>query len=182
MLDFKAGMQDTTDTKEIQEFARKAAAEILVGFPSGRQHVPTHHKSDREKPNAKRRGKLETIDHGDIRDEEPIDIAELAKMLSFGTDRIPARPFLEDAIKSKKDELDAEIKNQIQKVKNGGRANWDKVGTMAVGAVQEFVRSDYYKSRVPNSKNTIEYKGSDTPLIDGGDLVNACVYLIKDAK
>jgi len=45
--------------------------------------------------------------------------------------------------------------------------------------VQEYVRSDAYKSSAPNSPETIARKGSDTPLIDGGDLVNSLAYNVE---
>lgn len=172
MLNFRVDITKALDTKKIQEISRKAAVNILVGFPSGMQHVPTLHKNQD--------GNFEGYHHEDPRDIEPMETAELAKMLSYGTDTIPARPFLEEGIDSKRQELVEELRTQASKAVNGGSANWNKVGTMAVGAVQEFVRSDYYKNTVPNSDRTIEYKGSDTPLIDGGNLVQSVQYVVKD--
>ena len=51
-----------------------------------------------------------------------------------------------------------------------------------MGAVQKFVRSDYYKTNVPNSSKTIKFKGSDTPLIDGGDLINSLEFVVEGKK
>ena len=51
-----------------------------------------------------------------------------------------------------------------------------------MGAVQRFVRSGYYKANVPNSRHTVEFKGSDTPLIDGGDLVNSLEFVVEGGK
>ena len=167
----RVNIKNTVDTSKIQALARKAAANILVGFPSGRQHVPTFHKDEN--------GKYRTYDGKNIEEAEPIETAELAKMLSFGTAEIPARPFLEDGITSKKEEIKNALQNEAKKVLNGGQANWNKVGTMAVGAVQEFVRGDYYKSTKPNSKKTQEYKGSDKPLIDGGNLIQSLQFLVQ---
>ncbi len=167
----RVNIKNTVDTSKIQALASKAAANILVGFPSGRQHVPTFHKDEN--------GKYRTYDGKNIEEAEPIETAELAKMLSFGTAEIPARPFLEDGIASKKKELAEAIRQEAKKVLDGGQANWNKVGTMAVGAINEFVRGDYYKSTKPNSKKTQEYKGSDKPLIDGADLINSLVFVVK---
>ena len=87
----KYGMENTLDTKKIQKLADKLAVEILVGIPSGRQHVPTLHKNE----NGEYRG-YNGEKAGDI---QPIDAAELARDLHFGTATIPARPFLEDGIR-----------------------------------------------------------------------------------
>lgn len=162
-------IKNTVDFSKIQDIAQKAACEILVGFPSGRDHVPTLHKN--------KDGKYEGYNGESVADIKPIETSELAKMLHFGAAGIPARPFLEDGLNSKKDELQSAIKEESAKVVEGGTPNWDKIGTMAVGAIQEFVRGDYYKSTIPNSKRTQEYKGSDKPLIDGADLINSLVYV-----
>lgn len=167
----RVNIQNTVDTRKIQALARKAAANILVGFPSGRQHVPTFHKNDK--------GEYKTYEGKNIEEAEPIETAELAKMLSYGTSEIPARPFLEEGIESKKKELTEAMRQEAKKVLDGGQANWNKVGTMAVGAINEFVRGDYYKSTKPNSKKTQEYKGSDKPLIDGADLINSLAFIVN---
>ncbi len=158
------------DFHEIQNFIDNANADVLVGFLSGRQHVETKHKDDS--------GEYKNRD-GRKASFEGMETAELAKILTFGSATIPARPFIEEGLQSKKEELKKEIGVQLDQIKNGKNANWNKVGSKAVGAVQEFVRSDYYKSRVPNSKKTIDYKGSDRPLIDGGDLINSLEFVVE---
>ena len=162
---------ETVDFSKIQKAAQKAACDILVGFPSGRQHVPTIHKN--------KDGEYKGYNGENVEDIQPIETAELAKALSYGTDTIPARPFLEEGIESKQKELTEALQREAKKVIDGGQANWNKVGTMAVGAIQEFVRGDYYKSTKPNSKKTQEYKGSDKPLIDGADLINSLAFVIN---
>lgn len=56
MLDVKVKCRQTASPKEIQDFVADIDTEVLVGFLAGRQHVPTLHKADTEKPNEKRRG------------------------------------------------------------------------------------------------------------------------------
>lgn len=167
----RVNIRNTVDTSKIQKLAKKAAVNILVGFPSGRQHVPTFHKNED--------GEYKSYDGGNIEDVKPIETAELAKMLHFGTATIPARPFLDDGINSKKDEILDVFRKEAKKVLDGGAANWNKVGTMAVGAIEGFVRGDYYKTNVPNSQKTIDYKGSDKPLIDGADLINSLEFVVQ---
>lgn len=168
----RVNIRNTVDTKKIQALARKAAANILVGFPSGMMHVPTIHKNED--------GEYKTLEGGNVEEVEPIETAELAKALSFGTSSIPPRPFLEEGIRSKQTELVKALEAEAKKVMDGGQANWNKVGTMAVGAVQEFVRSDYYRNNVPNSPKTIEYKGSDKPLIDGANMIQSLQFVVQD--
>lgn len=181
MLSLRAEMQKIGDFHEIQNFIDNANAEVLVGYLSGKMHIPTLHKDDVEKPNIKRRGQYRGYNgEENPQDAQPIENAELAKMLSFGTATIPARPFIEDGLISKKDDLKREFERQLENIKEGKKANWNKVGTMAVGVVQDFVRSDYYKSTIPNSDRTIAYKGSDTPLIDGAYLINSLEYVVTE--
>lgn len=163
-------MIERPDGSDLEKFARDASANVLVGFLSGRMHTPNKHK-----------GKSGNYEDGDGSPAtfEAVETAELAKRLSFGDGRTPARPFLEDGLNSQAEKIRAEVGKQIQNVRNGGGANWDKIGTMAVGAIQEFVRGDYYKANVPNAEKTIEYKGSDTPLIDSGDLLNSLEYVVE---
>lgn len=168
----RVNILNTVDTKKIQETVRKAACNILVGFPSGEEHVPTIHREDKKSDYKGYNGE-------DVKDIEPIETAELARVLSFGSATIPARPFLEEGIESKKKELTAAMKQEAAKAISGGSANWNKVGTMAVGAIEEFVRGDYYKTNVPNSPRTIEYKGSDKPLIDGGNLIQSLHFIVQ---
>ena len=170
MLSLKTNILSVPDFSEIQKFAENASAKVLVGFLSGRQHVKTQHKDES--------GKYKDIDGGNATYEK-MENAELAKILTFGDARIPPRPFIEEGLLSQKDELKKEIGKQLDQIRDGKTANWNKVGTKAVGAIQEFVRSDYYKSRVPNSPRTIKYKGSDTPLIDGGDLINSLEFIVE---
>lgn len=170
----KVNIRTTVEIQKIQKLADQGRVQILVGFPSGREHVPTLHKN--------KEGNYQGYDGEDPTQMEPIETAELAKELSYGTATIPARPFLEEGIKSKENEILKTMQEEATKLKNTGKANWMKVGTMAVGAVQEFVRSDYYKQNVPNAQKTIDYKGSDTPLIDGGDLINSVTFLVNGVE
>ena len=182
MLDVRVECIKAASPNEIRDFAARIDTEVLVGFLSGRQHVPTLHKADTEKPNGERRGKYVGISGRDDPQNEPaLETAELAKILTFGSADIPPRPFIEEGLLSEKEELLKEAERQCGNARKG-QANWDMLGTKAVGAVQKFVRSDYYKTNVPNSRNTIEFKGSDTPLIDGGDLVNSLEFVVEGGK
>ena len=161
--------ENTVDFKIVERFAENCKTDILIGFLSGREHVPTLHKDES--------GNYKTYNGKSPEGMETLETAELAKTLSYGGAGIPPRPFLIEGLEEKKDVILSEMKKQTQRVHDGLKPNWDKVGTMAVGAVQEFVRGDYYRSHVPNSQKTIDYKGSDKPLIDGGDLIGSLTYV-----
>ena len=171
----KTTIVNTLNTKKIQELAQKASVSILVGYPSGREHVPTLHRNKRSEDFKGYGGEAKE-------DIKPIDVADLARDLHYGTATIPARPFLEDGIRSKQNEIQQALAEEVKHIEEGKSANWAKVGTIAVGGIQELVRSDYYKTRKPNSKKTIEYKGSDTPLIDGADMLNQLTFLVNGVE
>lgn len=159
-------LSSTLDLSKIQDVLKKCNVEIQVGWPAGRPHVNATHKTK----NGKRKGGA---------DVSGIESSELAEWLHRGTANIPARPFFDDAVIANKDDIKAMCEKQVSAAERGGQPNWHQVGTYLIGAVQEYVRSDAYKSSAPNSPETIARKGSDTPLIDGGDLVNSLAYNVE---
>ena len=167
-LEIKASGK-SADWSDLRKAAAGLGVEIKVGFLSGRQHVPTRH--DAKKAKKGEGGKNAT--------PVPMETCELARVLHYGSANIPGRPFLEEAINENEEEIYKAIKSEVDKAVSGQKPNWDKIGTLAVGKVQELVRSDWYKTRTPNSKATISRKGSDTPLIDGGDLIGSLEYVVE---
>lgn len=166
MSDFSARVHNTVDYQKIQKFVREAKAKVLVGFPAGRMHIETQH--DLTNKGIRRTSSV----------QGSVENAELAKKLYFGSAEIPARPFLRDGLLVEKESITKAIKKEATKALAGSEVNWNKIGAMAVGAVQGLVRSDFYKRSVPNSKETIQRKGSDTPLIDGGDLMGSLTFVV----
>lgn len=159
-------VKNTADFQKIQRYAAQAAVSVLVGFPSGIPHIETVHEKDKD---------------GNRRTSTRVggDTADLARELSVGSSRTPPRPFLEEGIESRKEPIKAAIKEQLEAILKDEAPNWDKVGTMAVGAINEFVRGDHYKNTAPNSPEWAEIKGSDTPLIDGGNLIGSLQYIVE---
>lgn len=168
----RANIKNTIDTKKIQALMDEAHVDILVGFRGGQQHHMNVRRKNRKEP-------YRDINGVEVKNVKSPDIDQLAMMQHFGAANIPARPFLTDGIRQNLGKLKAAMKEETQKVADGGKANWSKVGTQAVGAIQEFVRSDYYKQKKPNSKKTIEYKGSDVPLIDTAEMVNSITFIVQ---
>ena len=171
----RVNIKNTVDTKKIRDLLDEANVDILVGFKGGQQHNMNAHRKNRKE-------EFRDLEGNTPDNIKPIDVDKLAMMLHFGTADIPARPFLTDAIRQNSAKLKKMIQKQVTKLAEGKKANWTEVGTAAVGAVVEFVSSDYYKTRVPNSKKTIEHKGSDMPLIDTHEMVNSVTFDIRKVK
>lgn len=128
---------------------------ILVGYAEGINHPPLQSKG------------------------KAIGMAELVKIQHFGSATIPARPFIEEGILSKKKELKDAIKKSYKtKIKTGKDEN-EKIAQKGVDAIQRLVRGGYYKQKTPNAKSTIREKGSDKPLIDTGLMINSLTYLVE---
>jgi phage gpG-like protein len=166
-----ATFENTVDMQKIHDKVQRMKTNILVGYPSGRPHVEAIHEVNDEE--------RRTSSGTETENGTQIDTSELAKDLYYGTAKIPARPFLTDAIEENKEEIAESLKKEVQREFNGGQANWGRVGSLVVGKIQALVRSDYYKDSIPNSPQTIRNKGSDKPLIDSGDLINSTAFIVQ---
>jgi hypothetical protein len=122
-----------------------------------------------------------------------LNVDELAKMLSYGTSTIPARPHLEEGILDGESEVSKAIEKHYKARTEGdtSQATLHNIGAMAVGAVKKFVMGDYYRSTVPNAPSTIYQKSrrqkgkvllSDKPLIDNAHMVQSVTYLINSSS
>lgn len=154
--------KDTIDYKKLTPFL-EGGKDVLVGYPEGRPH------------------------QGGGPDQD-----ELARTLTYGDDKIPPRPFLEEGIMEQKNELNLLIKTHYEKKVAGGeeKNTLARIGAFCVGAVKEFVFGDYYRRAVPNAPSTIRRKSkkkggqtlvSDKPLIDTGDMINSTTYVVRKA-
>lgn len=162
-MNFKLKTKNTIDTKKLTVFLDKGD-DILIGYPEGRPHP-----------------------------DSDLTMDELARIQTYGNAQIPARPFLEEGILSKKNEIRDLIRDHYVKRVEGGnkRPGLKRIAAEGVGAVQEFVRGDYYRQTVPNAPATIARKSrrqkgkvlqSDKPLIDTADMINATTSVIKEGR
>jgi hypothetical protein len=148
-------VRDTFDPKKLQGLADQNVT-VLVGYRSGIPHVNKDGSTGQ-------------------------DTADLARLLSFGDAKIPARPHLEPGILQGRSQVSKAIEKHYQQLVETGKGNPDLVGAVAVGAVQEYVRGPYIRETVPNAPATIAAKGSEQPLIDIGDMVGALNYYVEKA-
>ena len=123
--------------------------------------------------------------HEDAADppEGEITMATLGAAHEFGTDTVPARPWLQNGFESGlKDYEDilAEGANETLTKGVGISASLHKVGVFAVGMVQAFITE---LKAPPNTPATIKAKrGKSNPLINEGHMRAAVNYKLQTQK
>lgn len=98
--------------------------------------------------------------------------ATLGAIHQFGTETIPARPWLDRGVLSASEKL---TKHAANALKNGElpRRVSEQLGGIAAGAVQQYVID---LKEPPNAPSTIRQKKSANPLVDTGALVRSISY------
>lgn len=96
--------------------------------------------------------------------------------------RVPPRPIIEPAIKSKSENITQMLGDSLKLFLAGDFAKGERklksTGMYAQNVVREwFTNSE--NNWAPNAASTIKAKGSDRPLIDTGDLRKSITYVIK---
>lgn len=99
--------------------------------------------------------------------------------------KIPSRKVLEPAIEDKLDEIGFELNKGVVMGLVAGEEEMDKAynraGLMAQQACVNWF--DNPKNNwAPNAPYTIKQKGSDSPLIDTGEMRKSITYIIEDKK
>lgn len=112
-------------------------------------------------------------DHGGL------TVAELAALLHFGTEDIPARPWLAIAFDQQRQALTDMGTKLLGKVILEGMRLEQALGLMGAKLSAEAKKVITIGGQLaPNAPATIEAKGSDRPLVDTGRLVNANTWVI----
>lgn len=162
-MQIKADIKSTVDLSKIQAFIGPGD-DVLIGYPEGRPHPGS-----------------------------TLSMDELARTQTYGDSEIPARPFLEEGILEKKNEVSQMVREHYEGRVEGKdkKPTLARIGAFCVGAVKEFVFGDFYKQSIPNAESTIYRKSrrqkgkvllSDKPLIDSGDMINATTYVVVKGK
>lgn len=104
--------------------------------------------------------------------------AQIGALNHFGTDRIPARPWLDVGVASGSQEILDTIADGIE---DGEHIYpiMNRVGLVAVAAVQNYMDE---LSSPANAPSTIKRKGDDNPLIDTGELKQSVTFKIRNNK
>jgi hypothetical protein len=121
---------------------------------------------------------------------DPISMAELATIHEFGTDRIPARPFLRPGVDGAIRDLDRVAGVAIGQIMDGDRTaqqTADLMGIVAVGSVHDRIASgidpalaESTRAKRDKKAESVGYDnglaGQYTPLRDTGNLIQSITY------
>lgn len=107
---------------------------------------------------------------------ESLGTADVARIQHFGTDKIPARPFLDVAIIKAQDKI---VKHVMQVLSQDitSKKVYAIMGEQAVIAVQNYILNS--GNFLPLSQKTIARKKSSKPLIDTGAMLQAINYEVR---
>lgn len=102
-----------------------------------------------------------------------LSIPQIAAQNEFGTDKIPARPFMRTAVDSNRAKIDKAINGEYDKVVAGTstvKKSLNLLGLFMTALIQKQIRATHYP---PNAPSTIARKKSSHPLIDFGQMIQS---------
>jgi len=97
---------------------------------------------------------------------------------NFGTQNIPERPFMQNAMRANRSSYRAAMISSASKILRGEtslRSVLSKLGTKAQGDIQAEITA---LSSPPNAPSTIRQKGSSNPLVDTGEMRSSITWTI----
>ncbi len=108
---------------------------------------------------------------------EGTDLLDIAIYNEYGTERIPARPFMHDFANKNDDVLGTAMDRQAEKIMKGTPIH---TAMMQLGEFAQKHQKAHiiqaFRWAKPNAPSTIKQKGSSKPLVDTGALANAVRY------
>lgn len=102
-----------------------------------------------------------------------LSMPQIAAQNEFGTDIIPARPFMRTAVDSNREKINKAISGQYDKIVAGEstvKKSLNLLGLYMTGLIQKQIRATHYP---PNAPSTIARKKSSHPLIDFGQMIQS---------
>lgn len=108
-----------------------------------------------------------------------LSVPTIGAIHEFGTDKIPARPWLVPGVESVTNELNKIIEKELSKDSVDVKAMLNKIGLSAELAVKVYINK---LSSPPNSESTRRRKKSANPLIDTGEMRNSVTYELTKEK
>ncbi len=164
-------VKNTVDYKKL-DYAKKGHL-IQIGFFDDQIHTPDSN--------------AERAKHFEEKYGPPISsMSELAKRLSLGDSKIPARPFLTDGLESGSAEVKTAI-DQFYKTLVLNDPNKSKVAlwnilAIAISEIKRFVIDGAYRETKPNSEDTKAWKKSDLPLVSTAEMINSLTGAVDGVK
>lgn len=108
-------------------------------------------------------------------DDGELTMAQLGAIQHFGTQTIPARPWLDVGVKTGAPDYLEVLENHSDDLDTA----LEIIGQIAVGKVQVYITE---LQDPPNAPSTIAQKGSSNPLIDTGAMRQSVTYSIMQGK
>lgn len=110
--------------------------------------------------------------------ENRVDLVDVAMFNELGTEHIPSRPFLRNSVDANEGQINSFLQSMKKRLLRSGSAEdvLKKIGVFQKGLIQEEIRKGDF---VKNADATIQKKGSDTPLIDTGRMIQSIQYKIQ---
>lgn len=112
---------------------------------------------------------------GEHFEDDGTDVALVALANEFGTDKIPARPFMSQTVDNHGGEINKIILGAFAK-KNDADDIMKRIGEQIADLMVAEIESGNF---APNAPSTIARKGSDKPLIDTQTMMNSVEYWIE---
>ena len=100
------------------------------------------------------------------------DMLDIAVYNHFGTDTIPARPFVSDCAEKNAGQIQEAQKRLVYRVYQGGLSADGALAELGAWYVNVQKGHILHGGWTPNAPATIKRKGSNRPLVDTGQLVN----------
>ena len=119
---------------------------------------------------------------GDKPEDGGPSVADVAVWNHYGTGKIPARPFIALALEQKKPELQAlfaRIGRGVMEDKLEARQALGLMGEAVTAAIKAQIADGVPP---PNAPETVDRKGSSTPLINFGQLRASVTYQVRDKE
>lgn len=102
-----------------------------------------------------------------------LSMPQIAAQNEFGTDIIPARPFMRTAVDSNREKINKAISGQYDKIVAGEstvKNSLNLLGLYMTSLIQKQIRATHYP---PNASSTIARKKSSHPLIDFAQMIQS---------
>ena len=112
--------------------------------------------------------------------DDPLTVAEVATYNHFGTDTIPARPFISATVDKNRGKIESTQKRLLKIVLAGKltpKKALDTLGVGIVGMVRQAINQGFPP---PNADATVEKKGSSQPLVDSAQMKGAVDHEVRD--
>lgn len=106
--------------------------------------------------------------------QDGVDLLDIAIYNEYGTEHIPARPFMGDFFDKNEKVIGTVMDRMADSVAHGDDIDraLGELGEFVEGGQKEHIQQSKHWAK-PNDPSTIRQKGSDTPLIDEGLMLGA---------